>query len=136
MENKTPKDDLVVTSFVTKSRDQRLALPTSSSKLIVYPDGSSKAKATGRALIASFWEDAGIAVQKAHDVISVEDVEPLKGKPPFKLMLSHLLVSFPYIFALAGNAKKDKDHSKTLDKCIDTEKAFSKLKNKKMTRPS
>lgn len=97
MENKTPKDDLVVTSFVTKSRDQRLALPTSSSKLIVYPDGSSKAKATGRALIASFWEDVGIAVQKAHDVISVEDVEPLKGKPPFKLMLSHVLVSIPYV---------------------------------------
>ena len=34
------------------------------------------------------------------------------------------------ISALADEAKKDKDHLKTLEKRIDTEKAFFKLKNK------
>ena len=48
-ENKLPKDDPVMTSSVMKSRDQRLASPTSSLELIVSPDGDSKAKAMGRA---------------------------------------------------------------------------------------
>ena len=34
------------------------------------------------------------------------------------------------ISALADEAKKDKDHLKTLEKRIDPEKAFFKLKNK------
>ena len=57
-ENKPPKDDPVVTSSVTKSRDQRPVSPTSSLELIVSPDGSSKAKTTSNASIASFWENA------------------------------------------------------------------------------
>ena len=34
------------------------------------------------------------------------------------------------IFALANEAKKDKNRLKTLEKSIDTERAFSKLKHK------
>ena len=36
------------------------------------------------------------------------------------------------IFALADESKKDKDHLKTLEKSIDTKKAFSKLKDKQI----
>jgi len=34
------------------------------------------------------------------------------------------------IFALANESKKNKDHLKTLEKSINTKKAFSKLKDK------
>ena len=152
---------------------------------MVSPDGGSKAKAIGRASIASFWEDASTVVQRDYDVISVEDLEPLMGKSPRELMSSmcpHLstlcfffLKTAIYIFlqmlgesmyisgkyldydgklakaqskttslsaenellksqisALADKAKKDKDRWKTLEKSIDTEKAFSKLKEKQI----
>ena len=36
------------------------------------------------------------------------------------------------IFALADEAKKEKDRLKTLEKNIDTKKEFSKLKNKQI----
>ena len=44
----------MVTSSVAKSQDHHLASPTSSLELIISPSGGSKAKATSKALIASF----------------------------------------------------------------------------------
>ena len=38
------------------------------------------------------------------------------------------------IFALADEAKKDKNRLKTLEKSIDTERAFSKLKHKQIDK--
>ena len=77
--------------------------------------GGSKAKATSKVLIASFWEDTGTTTQKAHDAIFVEDLEPLMGKPPSELMSSHIhklmqvcvLVSYTliilfHLFVVAG----------------------------------
>nr|POF27438.1 hypothetical protein CFP56_08776 [Quercus suber] len=124
----------------------------------------SKAKATGRASISSFWEDTKTKAQKANDAIFVEGLEPLMEKPPYELMSSHVLGKFLYILgkyldydkkltddqfkaaslstknespksqisALADKAKKDKDRLTTLEKSIDTEKAFSKLKDKQI----
>nr|POE75313.1 hypothetical protein CFP56_19034 [Quercus suber] len=89
-ENEPSKDDVVVTSSVAKFQDRRTTSPTSSLELIISLRGGSKAKATSKVLIASFWEDVGIATQKAHDTISVEDLEPLMGKPPSELMSSHV----------------------------------------------
>ncbi|KAL0008668.1 hypothetical protein SO802_010170 [Lithocarpus litseifolius] len=125
------KDDPVVTSSVAKSQDCHLASPTSSLELIISPSGGSKAKATSKASIASFWEDAGTTVQKAQDTISMEDLELLMGKSPHELMSSHVH-KLIQISALVDESKKDKDHLTVLEKSIDTKKAFSRLKDKQV----
>ena len=89
-ENEPSKDDVVVTSSVAKFQDRRTTSPTSSSEPIVFLEGGSKAKAMSKVSIASFWEETGIATHKAHDANSVEDLEPLMGKPPSELMSSHI----------------------------------------------
>lgn len=89
-ESKPSKEDLVVTSSVAKSQDHRPASPTSSLELIISLGGGFKAKSTSKASIASFWEDVGTAVQKAQDVISMEDLDTLMEKSPRELMLSHI----------------------------------------------
>lgn len=188
-ESKPSKEDLVVTSSVAKSQDRRPASPTSSLELIISLGGGFKAKSTSKASIASFWEDVGTAVQKAQDVISMEDLDTLMEKSPRELMLSHihklmqvcvLHLSYAFFFlnshllvlvgagrvfyisrkyldcerklaetqskptslstenkslksqisTFVNEAKKDKDHLTTLEKSIDTVKAFSRLKDK------
>ena len=89
-ENELSKDDVVVTSSVAKFQGCHMASPTSSLELIISHKGGSKAKATSKVSIASIWENVGIATQEVHDTIFVEDLEPLMGKPPFELMLSHV----------------------------------------------
>ena len=105
----------MVTSSVAKFQDRRTTLPTSSLEPIVFLEGGSKAKAMSKVSIASFWEETGLATHKAHDANSVEDLEPLMGKPPSELMSSHIhklmqvcvLVSYTHIilfhlFVVAG----------------------------------
>ena len=89
-ENEPSKEETTVTSSMAKSQDSRLASPTSSLELTISLGGGFKAKTTRKILIASFWEDAGTTAQKANDTISVEDLEPLMGKPPLELMSSHV----------------------------------------------
>nr|POF22558.1 hypothetical protein CFP56_40555 [Quercus suber] len=60
-ENEPSKEETVMTSSMATPQDRRLALPTSSLELIVFPGGGSKAKTISKISIASFWEDAGIA---------------------------------------------------------------------------
>ena len=91
-ESKPSKNDVMVTSLVAKFQDRHLASPTSSLELIISlrGGGSSKTKATSKVSITSFGKDTRTATQKAHDVISMEDLEPLMGKPSFELMSSHV----------------------------------------------
>nr|POE83825.1 hypothetical protein CFP56_76927 [Quercus suber] len=149
---------------------QRPTSPTSSLELITPSDGGSMAKGKDKDPMSSFWEDAGVAVLKAHKAISIEDLTPLGVRPSHELMSSHthkityvlgksLYISRMYldykekfgmaqskveflslenkslksqVSTLSNEAKKDKDHWKTLEKSIDTEKAFSKLKDKQI----
>ena len=89
-ENEPSKEETTVTSSMAKSQDSRPTSPTSSLELTISLGGGFKAKTTRKILIASFWEDAGTTAQKANDTISVEDLEPLMGKPPLELMSSHV----------------------------------------------
>ena len=59
------------------------------------------------------YEEKYVVTKSKVESLSVEN-ESLKGQ----------------ISALADEAKKDKDHLKTLEKSIDTKKVFSKLKDK------
>ncbi|KAK9990788.1 hypothetical protein SO802_025773 [Lithocarpus litseifolius] len=76
-----PKDDPMVTSPVAKSVSQCPASPTSSLELIASNNGGSKAKGKDKTPTGSFWDDARVAVLKAHKAISVDDLSPLGVKP-------------------------------------------------------
>ena len=68
------KDDPMVASPVTTSVPHRPALPTSSLKLITPSNESSKANGRDKISVGSFWEDAGAAILKAHEAISIDNL--------------------------------------------------------------
>nr|POF17421.1 hypothetical protein CFP56_59448 [Quercus suber] len=76
-EGEPPKDNVMVTSPVAKFQDHCPALLTSSMELIISPRRGFKTKAMSKVSIA-------------YDVISLEDLEPLMGKPSSELMSSHV----------------------------------------------
>ena len=67
------KDDPMVASPVTTSVAHHLALPTSL-KLITPSNGSFKANGRDKNSVGSFWEDAGAAILKAHEAISIDNL--------------------------------------------------------------
>ena len=89
-DSKPTKDDPMVTSPVSNSVSHRLALPTSSLELITPSNRSSKANGRDKVSMGSFWEDAGAAILKAHEAISVDNLQPLGVKSSHELMSSHV----------------------------------------------
>ena len=89
-DTKPPKDDPMVTSPGAKFVPQHPASLTSSLELIATIDNGSKAKGKDKAPIGSFWDDAGVAVLKAHEAISIDDLSPLRLRPSQELMSSHV----------------------------------------------
>lgn len=75
----------MVTLPVTKVVPQHPSLPTSSFQLIT--DDAPKLKGNDK---GSFWDGAGAAVLKAHEVISVDDHTPLGVRPSHELMSFHV----------------------------------------------
>nr|POE46265.1 hypothetical protein CFP56_54128 [Quercus suber] len=59
-------------------------------KLITSTSGASKAKKKDKAFPSSSWDDAGAAMLKAHEVISVDDLSPLRVIPSHELMPSYV----------------------------------------------
>ncbi|XP_023902060.1 uncharacterized protein LOC136060988 [Quercus suber] len=86
----TPKDDPILTSPIAKFVPQCPASPTSRLKLIASTDGGSKPKGKDKALLGSFWDDAGVVVLKADEAISVDDLSPLGVRSSHELMSSHV----------------------------------------------
>ena len=194
----SPKDDPMLNFPVAKSALQHPASPTFSLELIASTGGALKAKKKEKASSGSFWDDVVVAVLKAHERISVEDLSPLGVRSFPELMspyvhkvmqvrtLNKILFFFFFfccvlfshasffpsqvlgdslyisgkhfdfegklaeaqskttslsteneslkgqIIALVKEAKKDKDCLTILEKSIDTEKAFLKLKDKQI----
>nr|POE89514.1 hypothetical protein CFP56_50239 [Quercus suber] len=138
-DSKLPKDDPMVTSPIAKAIPQRTSSPTSSLEPITPFDDASKPKGKDKASKDSFWDDVGSAMLKAHEVILVDNLSPLgyldykekyvvaKTKVESLSVQNESLRS--QISALAEESKKDKESLKALEKSIDTEKAFSKLKD-------
>ena len=56
---------------------QCLASPTSSLELITPSDEVVKTCAREKTILGTFWDNADVAVLKAHDTITVEDLKPL-----------------------------------------------------------
>ena len=80
----------MLTSPIAKSIPQCPASPTSSLELIASIDGGSKPKGKYKALPGSFWDNAGIAMLKAHEAISIDDLSPLRVRPSHELMSSYM----------------------------------------------
>ena len=59
-------------------------------ELIASTGGASKAKKKEKASLSSFWDDVGIAVLKAQETISVDDLSPLGARSLHELMSSHV----------------------------------------------
>lgn len=93
-ENEPNKEDPMATSPVVTSMPHRPTSPTFSLELITHSlthsDRGSKAKGRDKASISSFWEDAGTVILKAHEAISVNDLQPLGVKLSHELMSSHV----------------------------------------------
>ena len=88
-DSEPPKDDPEVTLPIAKSMPQRPASPISSLELITPFDGGSKAKGKDKDPTGSFWEGVGVAVLKAPEVISIEDLTPLGVRLSHELMSSY-----------------------------------------------
>lgn len=89
-DTETPKDDPRVTSPTAKFVPQRLASPTSSLELIAFTDDGSKSKSKDKTFLASFLDDIRVAMLKAHEVISVDHLSPLRVRPSQELVSSHV----------------------------------------------
>lgn len=53
-------------------------------------DDAPKLKVKDKASKGSFWDDTGVAVLKAHEAISVDDLTPLGVRLSHELMSSHV----------------------------------------------
>ena len=84
-DNESPNNDPMVTSPFAKVVPQRPSSPTSSLELIIDDAPKLKGKDKG-----SFWDDAGAAMLKAHEVISVDDLTPMGVRPSHELMSSYM----------------------------------------------
>nr|POE51269.1 hypothetical protein CFP56_14703 [Quercus suber] len=142
---------------LTEIREKKAKHPSSpTSFLELITEDASKPKGKDK---GSFWDDAGAAVLKAHEVISDDDLTSLGVRSSHELMSSHVHKVMQYldyeekyvvakskveslsveneslksqISALAEKSRKDKELLKTLKKSLDTEKAFLRLKDKQI----
>ena len=82
------KDDPVVTPPSTHSP----ASPTLSLEVIASAgeETKKKKKVAGKSLLLTFWDDVDTATLKAHEVLSVDDLNPLMVKSSSEVMLSHI----------------------------------------------
>ena len=69
-----------------------LASPTSSLEVIASARGEvrKKKKAGGKSFLPTFWDDVDVAVQKANEALSVDDLSPLMAKSSSEVMSSHI----------------------------------------------
>jgi len=76
------KDDLVITPPFAHSPAKSPASPTSPLEVIAS-DGEEtkkKKKVGGKSFLPSFWDDADAVALKAHEALSVDDLNPLMVK--------------------------------------------------------
>ena len=83
----------MVTPPSTHSPAKRPASPTSSLEVIASAGEETKKqkKVGGKSFLPSFWDDANATALKAHEVLSMDDLNPLMAKLSNKVMLSQIL---------------------------------------------
>ena len=81
-----PSGVLVVIPPSTHSTAKRPPSPTSSLEVIVSLEGGTRRKFVSK----SFWVDADTVALKAHEVLSMDDLNPLMVKSSSDVMSSHI----------------------------------------------
>nr|POE57289.1 hypothetical protein CFP56_35148 [Quercus suber] len=118
-----------------------------------------KNKVVGKSFLPSFWDDADVAALKAHTMLSMDDLSPLMVKSSSEALGESLFISGKLldlekkvsiaepmikslsiknetlknkVAILAVEAENDKEHVAALEKSLQVEKDFCKLKDKQM----
>ena len=81
-----PSGVLVVTPPSAHSAAKRPPSPTSSIEVIVSTEGCTRR----RSISKSFWDDANAVALKAHEALSMDDLNPLMVKSSSDVMSSHI----------------------------------------------
>ena len=85
------KNDPVVTPPFAHSLAKHPTSPTSSLELIASTkEGTKKKKAASKPFLPTFWDDVDAPALKAHEALSVDDLNPLMEKLSSEVMLSHI----------------------------------------------
>nr|POF19809.1 hypothetical protein CFP56_24805 [Quercus suber] len=155
------KKDHVVTPSLAHSSAKRPASPMLSLKVIasVGEEVRKKKKVGGKSFLPTFWDDVDAAALKAHEALSVDDLSPLMVKSSNEVLGESLFVSrklldlvkkvatsepmIKSLFAknemfknkvviLTVEAKNDKERVAALEKSLQVEKDFCKLKDKQI----
>jgi len=86
------KDDLAMTPPSTHSLAKRPASLTLSLEVIASAreETKKKKKVAGKSLLLNFWDNVDAAALKAHEVLSMDDLNPLMAKSSSEVMSSHI----------------------------------------------
>ena len=86
------KKDPVVTPPPTHSPVKHSTSPTSSLEVIASAGKEirKKKKVGGKSFLLTFWDDADVAALKAHEVLSMDDLNTLMAKSSNEVMSSHI----------------------------------------------
>nr|POE53740.1 hypothetical protein CFP56_23280 [Quercus suber] len=79
-----------------------------------------KKKVGGKSFLPTLWDDVDAVALKAHEVLSVDDLSPLMAKSSIEVAI------------LTIEAEDDKERVATLEKILQVEKYFCKLKDKQI----
>ena len=129
----------MVTPPSAHSPTKRPASPTLSLEVIasVGEETKKKKKVGGKSFLPSFWDDVDAAALKAHEVLFVDDLNPLVARSsatePMVKSLSaenETLKSKVAIFTV--EAENDKECVTALEKSLQVGNDFYKLKDKQM----
>nr|POE75718.1 hypothetical protein CFP56_49127 [Quercus suber] len=155
------KEDPVVTPPSAHSLAKRLASLTSSLEVIASAreETKKKNKVVGKSFLPYFWDDADAAALKAYTTLSMDDLSPLMVKSSSEALGESLFISGKLldlekkvsiaepmikslsiknetlknkVAILAVEAENDKEHVAALEKSLQVEKDFCKLKDKQM----
>nr|POE92057.1 hypothetical protein CFP56_27706 [Quercus suber] len=166
----TPSKVLVVIPLFAHSPSKRPPSSTLSLKVMVSSEGGARGKFVCKPFPLTFWDNADVVSLKAHEALSVDDLNPLMSKLSGDVMSSHIqklvqalgeslfisgklldlekkvatvepMIKFlstenetlkNKIAILTVEAKNDKEHVAALEKSLQVEKDFSKLKDKQI----
>ncbi|KAL0001620.1 hypothetical protein SO802_015401, partial [Lithocarpus litseifolius] len=140
----TSNKDSMVIPPPAHSPAKRPAFPTSSLKVIASGGEKvwKKKKVGGKSFLPTFWDDADAAALKSHEALSVENLSPLMAKSSkkkvatFEPVIKSLSVENEMfknkVVILTVEAKNDKERVAVLEKSLQVEKDFYKLKDKQI----
>ena len=86
------KNDPMVTPYSTHSLAKHLASPTLSLEVISFAgeETKKKKKVGGKLFLPSFWDNANAVALKAHEALSVDDLNPLMAMLSSEVMPSQI----------------------------------------------